>query len=410
MAMQIKPILSALRKHRLAAMLISLQIALACAVLCNACFMISQRIAAMRIDSGVDEAALGTIGLDGVDPKQAVDLNARVTAGLRAIPGVQSVSLINSLPFGARRGTAGVTLDAPGHQGGQQYRGVVDYYVAGPGAFKALGLKVVAGRAPQPEDYQPANNFVPEHAPVLVTRALARHLWPNANPLGKRFWTDKFVFRVIGVIDHLVIPAPGSRGLASDQWSVFVPALPGGTLAGTYLIRAAPEDLPRVMRDARAAITKIAPDAVLDHDNSQTISDLRHTFFKSDRVMAGLLLGVIAALLGVTALGIVGLASFWVAQRRKQIGVRRALGATRGDILRYFQTENFLIATFGIALGMVLAFGLNLVLMQHYELPRLPFVYLPVGALVLWALGQLAVLAPALRAAAVPPVVATRSV
>jgi putative ABC transport system permease protein len=59
---------------------------------------------------------------------------------------------------------------------------------------------------------------------------------------------------------------------------------------------------------------------------------------------------------------------------------------------------------------MVLAFGLNLVLMSHYELPRLPLWYLPVGALVLWGLGQLAVLAPALRAAAVPPVVATRSV
>jgi putative ABC transport system permease protein len=119
---------------------------------------------------------------------------------------------------------------------------------------------------------------------------------------------------------------------------------------------------------------------------------------------------VIVALLGVTALGIVGLASFWVAQRRKQIGVRRALGATRGDILHYFQTENFLIVTLGIVLGMVLAFGLNLLLMQHYELPRLPFWYLPVGAVALWALGQLAVLAPALRAAAVPPVVATRSV
>jgi putative ABC transport system permease protein len=126
--------------------------------------------------------------------------------------------------------------------------------------------------------------------------------------------------------------------------------------------------------------------------------------------MAGLLDGVIVALLLVTALGIVGLASFWVAQRRKQIGVRRALGATRTDILRYFQTENFLIVSFGIALGMVLAFGLNLVLMSRYELPRLPLWYLPVGALVLWGLGQLAVLAPALRAAAVPPVVATRSV
>ena len=63
-----------------------------------------------------------------------------------------------------------------------------------------------------------------------------------------------------------------------------------------------------------------------------------------------------------------------------------------------------------IALGMALAYGINLFLMLHNELLRLPAVYLPVGALLLWVIGQLAVLGPALRAAAVPPVVATRSV
>ena len=133
-------------------------------------------------------------------------------------------------------------------------------------------------------------------------------------------------------------------------------------------------------------------------------------FFANDRAMAGMLVGVIVALLTVTGLGIVGLASFWVGQRRRTIGVRRALGATRGDILRYFQTENFLLATFGIVLGMLLAYGISLFLMLHYELPRLPLIYFPVGALALWLLGQLAVLGPALRAANVPPVVATRSV
>ena len=132
-------------------------------------------------------------------------------------------------------------------------------------------------------------------------------------------------------------------------------------------------------------------------------------FFQDDRAMAGILAGVCVALLVVTALGIVGLGSFWVAQRRRQIGVRRALGATRGNILHYFQTENFLLATLGIALGMALAYGINLFLMHHYELPRLPAIYLPVGAIALWLIGQAAVLGPALRAAAVPPVVATRS-
>jgi putative ABC transport system permease protein len=403
--MQIKPILAALRKHRLATLLIAMEIALACAVLCNACFLIATRVGAMKLHSGVDEAELAQIKLD-CDDCNGSDLNARVLAGLGKLPGVRSVSVINAVPFGDHAGTAGITLDAAG----QRFGGVVDFYVAGPGSFQALGLKLVAGPLPAPDDYQPVDGFVPANAPVWVTRALADHLWPGASPLGKEFWMDHFRFRVAGVLAHLARPGGGEGGPATREWSVFVPALPGKDLSGVYLLRAEPGRLTQVLREARAAAARLAPEAVLDQQASRSIGELREAYFQADRAMAGILVGVIVALLLVTALGIVGLASFWVGQRRKQIGVRRALGATRVDILRYFQIENFLIVGFGIALGMLLAYALNVSLMKFYELPRLPLFYLPVGALALWALGQLAVLAPALRAAAVPPVVATRSV
>ncbi len=136
---------------------------------------------------------------------------------------------------------------------------------------------------------------------------------------------------------------------------------------------------------------------------------MRAKFYRQDHVMAWMLVLVIALLLLVTALGIVGLASFWVQQRTRQIGVRRALGATRLQILRYFQLENFLLVTVGIVLGMVLAYALNQLLMAKAELPRLPLYYLPFGAVSLWLLGQCAVFWPAQRAAAVPPALATRS-
>jgi putative ABC transport system permease protein len=404
--MQIQPIVAALRKHRLATVLIALEIALACAVLCNACFLIVHRIGQMHVVSGVDEASLATVQMTGYDANQAVDLNARVLSAMRAVPGVKSASVLGSIPFGAGPARAGITTDAAG----QHFAGVVDFYVGGPGSFKALGLQLLAGRAPQADDYQPMATFLPKEGAVQITRVLAEHLWPGSNPLGKEFWVSPYHFRVVGVLDHLVIPSPGSGEEKSPYWSVFVPAEPGPQLAGSYLLQAKPGDLPRTLRDALAAVTEVAPDAVVDRQNSQTVSDLRHTYFENDRAMAGMLVGVITALLLVTALGIVGLASFWVGQRRRQIGIRRAVGATRGDILRYFQTENFLIVTFGIVLGMLLAYALNLLLMAHYELPRLPLYYLPIGAVVLWTLGQLAVLGPALRAAAVPPVVATRSV
>ncbi|BFI95389.1 MAG: ABC transporter permease [Rhodanobacter sp.] len=404
--MLIRPIFASLRKHRLATFLIAMEIALACAVLCNACFLIVNRVQQIRIHSGVDESALAAIRLTGFDDGQGVDLNARVLSGLAKVPGMQSVSVISAVPFGGFANNAGIATDAAG----KQFAGVVNFYSGGPGSFKALGLQLIAGRLPQDGDYQPVIHFVPDDALVWVTKSLADHAWPGVDPLGKEFWVGKPHFRVAGVVAHLARPAPGEGGPSTIDWSVFVPSQPGAHFAGSYLLRASPAQLPRVLRDARAAIARIAPDAVLDTAASQSVTNLRESFFQQDGSMARILLGVIAAMLLVTALGIVGLASFWVAQRRRQIGIRRALGATRGDILRYFQTENFLIVSLGIALGMLIAYVLNAVLMEFYELPHLPLYYLPIGAFALWALGQLAVLGPALRASHVPPVVATRSV
>jgi putative ABC transport system permease protein len=175
-----------------------------------------------------------------------------------------------------------------------------------------------------------------------------------------------------------------------------------------YVLRVPPDRRAETIDAAVAALERVNPNRIVLE--KQTFTELRRKSFEQDRAMAWLLTGVCIALLIVTALGIVGLASFWVQQRTRQIGIRRALGATRGQILRYFQTENFILATLGIILGMALAYGINVWLMDKYHVARLPAVFLPLGAIVLWLLGQLAVLGPALRASAVPPAVATRTV
>ncbi len=159
---------------------------------------------------------------------------------------------------------------------------------------------------------------------------------------------------------------------------------------------------------ADAALDTVDPNRVMN--SKMTYAEIRREYFKGDRSMAYLLTGVSLALLIITALGIVGLASFWVQQRTRQIGIRRALGATKRDILRYFQTENFILVTLGIVLGMGLTYGINLWLMSAYKVERLPAMFLPIGATLLYLLGQAAVLTPALRAAAIPPAIATRTV
>jgi putative ABC transport system permease protein len=145
-------------------------------------------------------------------------------------------------------------------------------------------------------------------------------------------------------------------------------------------------------------------------DGIRDYAEIRHRVYDSDRGMA-ILMGIISVvLLAITAAGIVGLTSFWVGQRRKQIGVRRALGATRGDILGYFLTENLLIGLGGVLAGVVLAFGINLWMVSQFETARLSLVYVGSGVVLLLLLGQGAVLAPAIRASHVSPVEATRSV
>jgi putative ABC transport system permease protein len=238
---------------------------------------------------------------------------------------------------------------------------------------------------------------------------MADKLFPEGSAVGKSFHMGSInPSRIIGIVEHLARPIEGQgQGPDSYEYSVIYPLRMPYTW-GSYLIRTDPARRAEVLQAAVDTLQRNASNRIILRQ--RTLDEMRANYYSNDRSMMWMLLIVIVSLLLVTALGIVGLASFWVQQRTRQIGVRRALGATKAQISSYFQTENFILASAGIALGMLLAFSLNQLLMVKYELPRLPWIYLPVGALSLWALGQLAVLWPARRAAEVPPAVATRSV
>ena len=410
--MDILPILSTLRRHKLTAWLLILEIALTCAIVCNAVFLIGQRLQRMDMPSGVAEHEL--LQIQVADVVKNGNPYARVQedlAVLRQVPGAQSVAFSNQVPFGASSSNGNVLLD-PNQP--QRTLNATTYF--GENLVSTMGTRLVAGRDLRPDDFVDVDtalkglrNGDSKSLPhvTLITRTLAERLWPGQNPLGRLIYLTPTVgLRVVGVLASLV--RPNAYDAATAQYTMVIPLRMGADKGMSYVIRTLPQDRARVLAASLAALKKADPQRVVT--TQRTFDEVRRRFFRDDRAMAGMLVGVIAALLIVTALGIVGLASFWVAQRRRTIGVRRALGATRANILHYFQTENFVLATLGIALGMVLAYGINLFLMTHYELPRLPAVYFPVGAVALWLIGQLAVLGPALRAAAVPPVVATRSV
>lgn len=409
--MDIKPIFSTLARHKFTACLLIAEIALTCAIVCNAVFLIGQRLDRMHMVTGLAEQELVYVQLANIGnrpdgaARMATDL-----AALRNIPGVISATSTNQIPFGGSSSNMGIRIDPA-----QQKDTINVGQYLGENLVSTLGVKLVEGRDFRPEEYTDIANVyaaigrgdvsgLPNS--ILITRAAAERLWPGQDPLGKSVYVgSNFAMTVVGVVDELV---RGRQFQEGPRYSVLNPIRMNSAFGMLYVIRSTPQDRAQVLKSALAALRALDPNRiVLEKD---TYEELRHRYFRNDRAMAGILIGVCLALLTVTALGIVGLASFWVSQRNRSIGVRRALGATRSNILHYFQTENFLLTTMGIGLGMVLAYGVNLFLIVHYELPRLPAVYFPVGAIALWGLGQAAVLGPALRAAAVPPVVATRSV
>jgi putative ABC transport system permease protein len=323
---------------------------------------------------------------------------------LRNVPGVKQATIANQLPFGDSSNNSSANL-TPNQQ---QSTLNATVYLDQDNLLETMGLRLISGRDFTAGEYQDVAVLQKMGAkakiPVaIINREMAEKLFPGQNAVGKLFysWTDAPT-RVIGVVETLVRPNDDGRGPYSMIFPLrdYRPGL-------SYLLRTEPGRRAEVLKAGIAALKKIDPNLVVA--NQDLFTDIRDHHFEQDRSMAWMLLVVIVSLLLVTALGIVGLASFWVQQRTKQIGIRRALGASKGQILRYFQLENFLLASIGIALGMLLAFGLNQVLMSKYELPRLPLFYLPVGAVALWLLGQFAVYWPARRAASVSPAIATRS-
>jgi putative ABC transport system permease protein len=403
------PILATLRRHRTTALLIVLEIALTCAIVCNALFLIGDRLTRMDRPSGLVEDEILRVRLTGIGTKtDAKAVTVQDLSALRAIPGVKFVANVNMVPYGGSSWNSDVSTlpDDPNGTNAGLYMGSQDL-------LETFGVQLIAGRDFTPEEYvdiDDAQGKTPVPS-VIITRTIADQLYAGKSAVGQKLYvTGKEPQTIVGVIDLIARPNEGGGGRHVNVagFSVILPILVPFSTGGNYLLRVEPSRRADVLTAVDAALNKVDPNRIIL--DRQSFEEVRKDHFKTDRAMAYLLTGVSLALLIITAFGVVGLASFWVRQRTRQIGVRRALGATRGDILRYFQLENLILTTAGIVVGMALAYAINLWLMQKYEVPRLSAVFLPAGALLLWLLGQVAVLGPALRASAIPPAIATRTV
>lgn len=406
--MDIRPILAAMLRNPTGAVLVALQVAITLAVLCNAGFIVEQRLERMGRPTGYDLDNVVTAQVVSMDPDSltgpriAEDLRA-----LRAMPGVVAASATPQVPlsgggfgWGYRRST---DPEDP-------VRVQTSMVIADEQALEALGMKLVTGRWFRPEEIVLVTGFQQLSAlkaeGVVVTRTVADAMYPDGNAIGQPMY-DAFgsMTTIIGIVER----AQGYF-LHSDsaENTVFLPAMLADGGFQNYVIRTESGQSAEVRRDVEATLLATNPKRMVRE--VRTLADVRDQAYRNDRAMATTLLAVMGLLVAVTVLGLFGLTSFNVARRRKQIGTRRALGARRADILRHFLVESWIVTTAGAIVGIGLAVALSVWLVHEFELPKLDWRYLPGGIIALWAIGQLATVGPARRAAATEPAIATRSV
>jgi putative ABC transport system permease protein len=244
---------------------------------------------------------------------------------------------------------------------------------------------------------------------VIVSKPVAEQLFPGGNALGQKVYQDGKPATIVGIVERLQIPMSEDKNSSWVFNSVIEPVRADGFWVA-YVARVRPSRTAEAIREIHKALFAVNPMRHMpDGAGIHAFSELRERHFGHERGIAVLMSVICLILLSVTAAGIVGLTSLWVGQRTRQIGVRRAIGARKIDILRYFQIENLLIAAGGAVVGSLFALGLSEWLMRHYEMMPLPPFYVAIGVVAMLVLGQAAVLVPARRASNVPPFVAARS-
>ncbi|PXX42138.1 ABC transporter permease [Undibacterium pigrum] len=409
---EIRPIFSALLRSKTGAILVALQVAISLAILANAVYIVQLRMEVVSRPSGVaEENDLFSINVSNrklAEHAEQIATQKHDEAIIRGVSGVQDVTRVSQTPLSWSGSSTGVSLDRKQAASSSS----VSMYVVSQSVMKLWGLKLTDGRDFNQGEFREIDANTSKDFPdvVIITKATAEKLFPGqASVVGKNIYfgtgDDAKETRIIGVLDRL--QTHGAQIGAKGEISVVLPTRMSNDPYSKYSVRAEPGQRDRVMKDVEVALRKASATPLII--NLRSMENDRTRRYRADNGLAWMLIAVCVLLLLVTASGIVGISSLWVTQRRKHIGVRRALGARRIDVLRYFITENFMITSFGIACGVALAIGLNQLLVSKLELTKLPVAYLLGASVIFWILGIIAVVGPAARAASISPATATRS-
>lgn len=403
--LEIGLIIRALLRNKIGALLIALQIAFTLTIIVNAVFMIQDRQEKMQRPSGMDEA--NTFHLTNTVFGEDYNLQANLHADLDAIrntAGVVDAIQINAIPL-----SGGGWSMALQHEPGDDIDNIGSaIYMVDDHAMEALGLTLIAGQNFSVEDVQWRASGQSKWPPkTIVTKAFAEELFPEnwESALGKTIYISQTQpIQIIGIIDRLQAPWNGWTGVERSMLVPFQMEFKNSY----YIVRTESGRRDELMPVIEKMLAESNKKRIIRRVT--TLEDTRNRSYRTHNSTNKILTTVIITLTLITGFGIVGLAIFSVNRRTKQIGTRRALGATQWQIMRYFLIENLLISTVGVLIGIAGAITLNYWLVKTFELPPIGIGLILFGAVVLFIVGQLAVLYPARRAALIPPATATRTV
>lgn len=400
--LHISPIFNAMMRNKSSVILIIMQIALTLAIVSNAAFIIKERIDDMQRDSGIPEAEI--VGLSMYFYDENVDITKQLQVDqqkLMELPYVVEATGINQLPLSG-------SGDSWGFRNQLEMDGAL---TSGAGVFagnsnitQVFDQQITKGRSFRPDELVLRNSGADAPKVAIITQALADELFPDGDALGKYIYSIDLPFQIVGIMDKMQGPWVHSPLV---EKTVLLPVLYNQQFI-RFAIRVEPGEADTMIKNVQDILLKLENRRVIN--SASTIAEMKATSYQRDKLMTNMLMVIIAVLIFITALGIAGMTIFNVNRRQKQIGTRRALGASRADIQGYFMIESALIAGIGIVLGIILALVLNNYLMTYFSSEALSFNYIAATLVGIIVVIEIAVFIPALKAAKISPAIATRSV
>jgi putative ABC transport system permease protein len=348
---------------------------------------------------GVLAVPIGLPGQSYPKPDQQAAFIREAVARVSRLPGVDSVAAMSATPLGrGRTATRFRVLDRPVPPRGEEPS--TNVRIVTPGLFRTLAVPLLAGRDFDERDVSG------RPAVVIVSRGLAREFWPDQNPLGQRVslswdgWTEGEVVGVVGDVRFNTLDQEMARVMYWPQAQL-------GSGFMTLMMRASgpPHALVPAVRQELATLDRDLPPG-----RFRTLDDIAAGSLDQQRFLLRLLGGFALVALTLAAVGVYGVMSYTVVERIPEVGVRLAVGASPGDIVRLILKEGSLLGAAGVVIGLALAAaGAGALRTLLFEVPSRDPVSLAAVAVLLLLTTLGAAWLPARRASRTDPLKALRA-